>query len=320
MSSKYIKDDNKSQNGGYLSSNSKYYEKKKSKYLWDDEESTKTDEKKDSVKAEDEKPSISREERPNHTVLAMPTIAAQLSKMQSEDDYSKVVQYSKNTRHIHHEHDKSRKAKSLVKRIAIISCLAVSAIVLAFIRLDFSVLPSFMKIDFSIFPEFVATVFFGPVVGIATAVIKNIAHMLLFYISHGNISYVGEISNLITDVMFIVIAFSIYYALAGKLPFVKQTRKKRISGVFVAGACSALATALAMIPIMKLVIYPLYVKYFEARGYQIDFLNYFTEKLPSITNIWQGLLVFNLPYEFGKLLCVTIFATITYMIVTKMEK
>lgn len=93
-------------------------------------------------------------------------------------------------------------------------------------------------------------------------------------------------------------------------------RKKRIMGVAFSGIISSALTSISLLPIMNYLIYPLFVKYFESNGYKINFLDLYIEKAPNITNIWQGLLMFNLPWEFFNLIAVTLIATITYCIVT----
>lgn len=309
--SKYIKEENQS-NNSYLSSSSKYYEKKKSKYSWDDEEKSNAD----------------ADEKVN-SIPAMPTIPTQITRERSKGKTTSIQSFNdsnaaqKNNKwHIHHEtveQKKEHKKDSLIRMIVFILILLFASILLELFKIRLPFIPTFLGVDFSIFPEFVSTVFFGPFVGIGTVVVKNLVHVLIFYLSHGHVSYVGELSNLITDVVFIFIAFVIYHNYAGKLKIRKSTRKRRRLGVLISGAGSSLATAVIKLPVMKLIIYPLFVKYFESKNQTIDFLAIYTEKLPSITSVWQGLLVFNLPLEFGKLLLVTIFASVTYFAVTSRE-
>lgn len=212
------------------------------------------------------------------------------------------------------------KARHYVRKYGFMLFLLALSVALEFARFKLPFLPSFLDVDFSIFPEFVSALFFGPIVGIGTVVLKNLLHMLIFYFANGNISYVGEISNLITDVAFILIAFSIFFLFVGKLPIVRETRKIRIRGILDSGTASAFATSIIMLPVMRWIIYPWFVKYFSARGYAVDFLKLYQEVLPSVENLWQGLFIFNLPWIFFKLIVVTLLATLTYALITNREK
>lgn len=216
------------------------------------------------------------------------------------------------------EHD--LKPHMIVRAVMVSILLLIVSTGLEFFRLEFSFLPSFMELDFSIFPEFIALVFYGPIVGVAIVVLKNAAHMLLFYLLNGSVSYVGELSNLLTDIIFILIAFVVYNMITKGRRSYDLPRVVRIRGIIASGAISSAATAVIMVPIMQQLIYPLFVKYFAANGYTLDFLEFYQDKLPSIESVWQGLLVFNLPWEFSKLMCVTIIATIVYSIVTIKER
>lgn len=294
MASKYIKDkDNQSNNGGYLSSSSKY--------LWENEKS----EKEEGNTSSASNNQIVREHSKGKSTSAS---SFNNSNIPEEAKESPVFYRSKEA-----------KKEMLIKRVTLILALLLSSILLAFIQFEFPFIPSFLKFDFAIFPELVLVVFFGPIVGASAVVVKNLVHLIVFYIIHSNISYVGELSNFITDITFIMLAFFVNIAITEKFSGIKLTRKKRVLFLFISGAISSLSTAVFMLPVMKFVIYPLFVRYFAGYGHSIDFLNYYTEKLPSIANVWQGLFVFNLPFEFSKLLSATIFATITYALITSQE-
>lgn len=216
------------------------------------------------------------------------------------------------------EHKKT--SSMVIRKILVSVLLLILSTGLEFLRIEFKFLPSFLDVDFSIFPEFIVLVLYGLFAGISVVVLKNIAHMLIFYLVYGNISYVGELSKFLTDMVFLIIVFAIYYLITKGKPAYEVPRKTRRKGVVISGVISSVLTSVIMLPISNYLIYPMFVKYFAARDIQIGFLQLYAEKLPSITSIWQGLLIFNLPWEFAKLICVTIFATITYVIITVREK
>lgn len=204
-----------------------------------------------------------------------------------------------------------------VARVIFISfVLMMVATALEFFRIEFNFLPTFLELDFSIFPEFIALLLYGPFVGIAIVVLKNIAHSLIFLIIHGDISYVGELSNLITDILFILIAFVLYRYVRARFYGQGSRLVQRVRGLTISGIGSAIVTSLISLPIMRFLIYPLFIRYFEANGYSLNFLQLYMEKNPNITSIWQGLFTFNLPWEIIKLILVTIIATIVYLLIT----
>lgn len=205
----------------------------------------------------------------------------------------------------------------MVARMIFVSLfLIVVATALEFLRIKLNFLPTFLELDLSIFPEFVALLFYGPAIGIAIVMLKNVLHMLLFLLIHGNISYVGELSNCITDIIFILFAFIFYGMVREKFDGMGSLLVQRVRGLLISGTGSAIVTSVVSLPIMKFVIYPLFVKYFEANGHTLDFLQIYIEKNPNITSIWQGLINFNLPFEIVKLILVTIVATIAYVVFT----
>lgn len=248
---------------------------------------------------------------------AMPPIPPQMARMQRKPaNLAKPIQHLKDNEQVQLASSEKKRASSIVAMVVIVSALIIVATGLEFIKIEVPFLPSFMKVDFSIFPEFIATVFFGPIVGIVAVLLKNVFHMLIFYALNGVVSYAGELSNLITDSVFILIAFSIYLSVAGRLPIINQTKPRRIFGVLISGTGSALATAIIMLPVMNLLIFPMFERFYASYGIEFDILSYYAEKIPNIETLWQGLVNYNLPWEFGKLFLVTIIATIVYAIST----
>lgn len=198
--------------------------------------------------------------------------------------------------------------------------LLVIAVALQFLRIKFDFLPSFLEVDFSIVPEFIGLVFYGPVVGVAMVILKNIAHMLIFFLMHGTINYVSDLSNFLTDSCFIVTAFIVFRFVLGITHSHRLPRAIRIRGLFFSGLIGAGATAVIMLPVTRYIIYPMFVDFFEAHGVQLNIFAYYVEKLPTVKSMLHGMLIFNLPWDFCKLLGVTIFATLIYALVTLKEK
>lgn len=208
----------------------------------------------------------------------------------------------------------------IVARMLFVSfVLMLVATALEFFRIEFNFLPTFLELDVSIFPEFIALLLYGPFVGVAIVVLKNIAHSLIFLMLHGTISYVGELSNLITDILFIMIAFVFYRMVRAKYFGQGSLLVQRVRGLLVSGACSSVLTSAVSLPIMRYLIYPLFIRYFRSNRIEIDFLQLYADKNPNITSLWQGLFTFNFPWEIGKLMIVTLIATMVYIIITRRD-
>lgn len=205
---------------------------------------------------------------------------------------------------------------AIFKAIMAILFLFIASTGLSFLRFKLPFLPSFLEVEFSIVPEFICVVFFGPLVGSAVVVLKNLAHMVIYTIIIGAPSYVSELSNVLTDLIFIFFAYVIFRLAIKNEVSEFVPRSKRINAVAIGGIGSSFLTAVLILPFDYFVIYPLFIKYFQHYGVQLDIMSYYLEKLPSLVHLWQGILIFNFPWEFGKLLAVTLIAVGSYSIAT----
>lgn len=196
-------------------------------------------------------------------------------------------------------------------KIIFISVLLLAlSVFLEFVRIEFDFLPNIMDLDFSIFPEFIVLIYFGAIACLSVVILKNIIHALIFYLINGNIIYVGELSSLITDIVFILFALIIFKAIVSNIENCEIIKKTQIKYFFISGLFSSIITAITMLPIENYLIYPLYVEFLKSKGYKVDFLSFYAEKFSNINSIWQGLLIFNLPWGIVKLVCVTIITTL----------
>lgn len=191
---------------------------------------------------------------------------------------------------------------------------------LSSLRFKVPFLPSFLEVDFSIVPEYIGVVFFGPIAGTSIVLLKNITHMIFFWLEHGDFNYVSELSNFVTDFTFIFFAYVLYVVITNNRKANMIGRIRRVMGVFGAGTGSAIITAFAMLPFHYFLIYPMFVKYFANHGIELNIFAYYTEKMNSLDALWKGMLIFNLPWEFGKLFLVTLLSTGCYYIATLNEE
>ena len=154
---------------------------------------------------------------------------------------------------------------------------AISAVLMVFeIQLPFS--PSFVKFDFSDLPVLLGGFLIGPFAGGIIVFMKILLHFLL----NGTTSFfVGDLSNLLLTLSFVLPASFIYQQ--------KKTKKTTIQGLLVSIIC----TSLLAIIFNLFLIFPLYLKVLNLK--MVDLINMIHVVNPLvITMIVFSLLPFNL--------------------------
>ena len=180
------------------------------------------------------------------------------------------------------------KKKSNARIIAAIGVLTAVAVVLQYIEIPIPLMPAFIKLDFSDLPALLGAFAFGPIAGVLIELFKNLIHLLV-----SQSGFVGELSNFLLGSFFVLTAGLIY----GK----KKTKLRALT----AGLIGALAMAIVSVPINYFIIYPMY---YAILGLPKDaVLEMYQLILPSVKNIFQALLIFNLPFTFVKgLICILV--------------
>ena len=173
------------------------------------------------------------------------------------------------------------KNKSNARMIAAIGVLTAVAVVLQYIEISIPIMPGFIKLDFSDLPELLGAFAFGPVVGIIIAFLKNLIHLLV-----SQSGFVGELSNFLLGSIFVLTAGLIYQK--------KKTKQRAL----LAGLIGAAAMALFSVVINYYIIYPMYYSILGIPEAAV--LDMYQLLLPSVKNIFQALLIFNLPFTFVK--------------------
>ncbi len=177
-------------------------------------------------------------------------------------------------------------------RIAMIAMLSAVGTVLMFFTIKLPFMPSFLSLDFSDFPALLASFSLGPLSGVAVCFFKNLIH--LFFTSTAG---VGELSNFLLGTLFVLPAGLIY------------RRHKGRGSALLASLVGALAMAAGGVLTNYFIVYPLYGQI----GMPTEaILGMYQTILPSIQNLWQALLVFNLPFTFGKGLCSVLLTFLIY--------
>lgn len=162
-----------------------------------------------------------------------------------------------------------------------IAIMAAVAIVLQFIEMSIPIMPSFIKLDFSDIPELIVTFAYGPLSGACVCLLKNLVHLPL-----SSSGFIGEISNFLLGCFFVVPAGLIY----------KRNKTKKTA--LIASFIGALTMAVLCLPLNYYAIYPLYQ---TVLGFPLEaIINMYQVILPSVDNLWECLLIFNLPFTFVK--------------------
>lgn len=167
-------------------------------------------------------------------------------------------------------------------RLALTAILAALASVLQYLEFPLPFLaPSFIKMDFSDLPALIGTFAITPLTGVIITLIRNVIHILVSQ-SLG----VGELCNFLLSAFFVLVAGSFY-------AFHKDRRS-----VMFGTAVGALAMAALSLPINYYVTYPFYAQLMKTDMETL--LKYHQAIFPFVQNLWQALLISNVPFTLLK--------------------
>lgn len=167
-----------------------------------------------------------------------------------------------------------------IRYITVTAMLSAVAYVLMFI--DFPIpflIPSFIQMDISELPALIGAFAMGPMCGVLVCLVKNLLH--LFITSTGG---VGELSNFLLGVMFVLPAGIIYDMKKNK----KSARNGALIGAVLMGVIS--------IPVNYLLTYPIYYNFMP----EDVILEAYRAIVPAMENILQCLICFNMPFTIVK--------------------
>ena len=182
---------------------------------------------------------------------------------------------------------------SSTHKIVVTAMLSAVAFALMFIEVPIpALIPSFVKMDISDLPELLGAFALGPVYGGVICLLKNLLHILIKGTSSAG---AGELCNFLLGVFFVVPAGALYRKLKPKdtAHMTRQEIKsKGLKAAIIGSLVGTVVMAAASVP-----------------------LNYFVTYqaiLPSMKNLLQCLIVFNMPFTFVKglldvLLCLVIY-------------
>ena len=171
-----------------------------------------------------------------------------------------------------------------IRYLTVTAMLSAVAYVLMFI--DFPIpflIPSFIQMDISELPALVGAFAFGPVCGVLICLVKNLLH--LFITSTGG---VGELCNFLLGATFVLAAGLIYKH--------KKSKKSALIGAIV----GAVLMGIISVPLNYFLTYPIYYNFMSKEA----ILEAYRAIIPSMKNILQCLICFNMPFTIAKgLIC-----------------
>ena len=179
-----------------------------------------------------------------------------------------------------HAARKTKVQKNIGERYLTVTAM-LTAVAYCLMFLDFSVpfMPAFIKMDLSELPALIGSFAMGPLCGVIICLIKNLLHLMIT--STGG---VGELSNFLLGAAFVLPAGLIYSC--------KKTKTTALIG----SLAGAVIMGLFSIISNYYLVYPVYYNFMSKdmilAAYQAIF--------PSVKNILQCMIWFNLPFTIVK--------------------
>ena len=187
-----------------------------------------------------------------------------------------------------------------IRTIAVTGMLGALATILMFLEFPIPMLiPPFIKFDFSELPALLAAYAMGPVSGIAVCFIKNVINLL-----HSQTGGVGELSNFILGVCFVLPAGLIYKR--------KKTQKNALIGAFAGAVLMAVVSVFSN----YFIVYPVYTNFMPMSA----ILSAYQAINSNVSNLWDALIWFNMPFTFVKGLCSVVITFLIYKRVSPILK
>lgn len=180
-----------------------------------------------------------------------------------------------------------------IRKIAITAILAALAAVLQLFEIPIPMLiPTFIKLDFSELPALIASFAVSPWAGIPVCLIKN-----LIKLTTTQSAGVGELCNFLLGICMVVPAGLIYHR--------KKTRKTALIGCLVGCIISSVLSVF----VNYYISYPAFYRFIAPEE---AVLGAYQAILSKVKNIFQCLLIFNMPFTFVKFLLDSVFTFIIY--------
>lgn len=183
------------------------------------------------------------------------------------------------------------KTKQTIYKIAVIAVMGAISTVLMMFSLSVPLMPSFIKLDFSELPALITAFTLGPVSGVVVCLIKNLINLTM-----STTAGVGELSNFLIGACFVLAAGLIYRR--------SKTRKGAIAGSLI----GAVVMAVVSLPVNYFITYPFFTNFMPME----TIMGMYRTINPGIENLWQALIIFNMPFTFIKAMCSVLVTCLVY--------
>lgn len=171
--------------------------------------------------------------------------------------------------------------KQNIRNIAVTAIMGAIGFILMMLEFPISFLiPSFIKFDFSELPALITAYALGPWYGVLVCFIKNALHLFV-----GTTAGVGELSNFVLGAVFVYISGVIYKR--------NKTRKGALTGALI----GAVLMAVISVATNYFFVYPIYANMLIPMD---AIVGMYSALLPSVDNLFEALLIFNLPFNLAK--------------------
>ena len=185
-----------------------------------------------------------------------------------------------------------RMAKRInVRKMTMTALLGALSAVLMMFSFKVPLMPSFISMDFSELPALIASFALGPVSGVAVCLIKN-----LFNLFSSQTGGVGELSNFLLGCCFVLPAGIVYKY--------RHTR----SGAILGALAGAFTMAVVSVFTNYFIVYPIYTAFMPME----TIMGMYQAINPHVENLWQALLMFNMPFTFIKGMCSVVVTLLVY--------
>lgn len=253
---------------------------------------------------------------------------AEASKDVTADERKEEAKQSKGPRKSTSISENRRKAAAQRRALCIV-VLTFFAVVLYFIRFHVPFTPRVLSVEFATVPELIASIAYGPLVGVAICLFKDVLHAAIY-----NANIIADLSNLLLDSVFIVIAGLLYSRSmfhgdsAVHRPEGYKRKDYRRKRILKSSLTGALISLVPQFFITRYISFPLLERFFGGRGFDSaqllsDYQNgmagiksYLPERIasliPGITNLSRGIIVFNLTVSLFKMLVAAVITAIIY--------
>lgn len=170
--------------------------------------------------------------------------------------------------------------KMSVRYIAVTAMLSAVAFILMFLDFPIPILiPNFIKMDVSELPALVGAFAMGPMCGVLVCLVKNLLHLTIT-----TTGGVGELANFLLGAAFVLPAGLVYQK--------KKSRKSALIGSLLGAVIMAVFSVFSN----YFLTYPVYYALLP----EDRILALYQSILPSMENILQCLIRFNMPFTFVK--------------------